>query len=101
VAATDGSVDLLDVEVVQRATILTTDIYREGQVRRPGLRVSATVEPGNSGAMVHLDGGGVGVVWSRSADRADQAWTVELPDVLRHEESRRGLTESIAPGRCA
>ena len=30
--------------------ILTTDIYRDADVERPGLRVTATVEPGDSGA---------------------------------------------------
>ena len=38
--------ELLEVEVVQRVTILTTDIYRDTDVERSGLRIAATVEPG-------------------------------------------------------
>ena len=73
-------------------TILTTDIYLDEQVQRPGLRVTATIEPGDSGAMVHLAGGGVGIVWSRSTERPDRAWTVDLrtnSSVLRHVERSR------------
>ena len=100
IGSVDGPIELVDVEVVQRVTILTTDIYREEQVRRPGLRVSVTVEPGDSGAMVHLPDGGVGIVWSRSTETADQAWTVDLPEELVRGASRRTLATPVDTGRC-
>jgi S1-C subfamily serine protease len=100
IPSANGSIELVDVEVVQRVTILTTDIYRDEQVQRPGLRVAVTVEPGDSGAMVHLAGGGVGIVWSRSTERSDQAWTVDLPDELRSPASRRALMEPVDTGPC-
>jgi hypothetical protein len=96
----DGSVELVDVEVVQRATILTTDIYRDDGVERPGLRVAVGVERGDSGAMVHLPEGGVGIVWSRSTETAEQAWTVDLPSVLLQPQSRRALTTQVSTGPC-
>jgi S1-C subfamily serine protease len=100
IPSADNSIELREIEVEQRATILTTDIYRDTDVRRPGLRIAATVEPGNSGAMVHLPDGGVGIVWSRSAERADQAWTVDLPDELVQRKTRSELVEPVDIGPC-
>jgi S1-C subfamily serine protease len=101
ILADDGSIELVDVEVVQRVTILTTDIYRDEQVQRTGLRVTASIEPGDSGAMVHLEGGGVGIVWSRSTERSDQAWTVDLPDELLSSATRSRLTAPVGTGQCS
>ncbi len=100
IASTDGPVELVEVEVVQHVTILTTDIYRDEQVQRPGLRVAVAVEPGDSGAMVHLEGGGVGIVWSRSTENSEQAWTVDLPAELLEPASRRALTTPADTGPC-
>ncbi len=100
IASADGSIELVDVEVVQRVTILTTDIYRDEQVRRAGLRVAVAVEPGDSGAMVHLAGGGVGIVWSRSTENPDQAWTVDMPAELLQPASRRALVTPVDTGPC-
>ena len=99
-AAADGSITVIDVDVVQRVSILTTDIYRDDDVERPGLRVAAAIEPGDSGAMVHLAGGGVGIIWSRSTERADQAWTVDLPEQLTRSDSRLALVDPINTGPC-
>ena len=98
--STDDSIELQEVDVVQRVTILTTDIYRDADVERPGLRITATVEPGDSGAMVHLPQGGAGIVWSRSTERADQAWTVDVPEVLVRPELRSELVEPVDTGPC-
>lgn len=100
VVAGDGSVAVMDVEVVQRVTIRTTDIHGDDPVERPGLRIDADVAPGDSGAMVHLPGGGVGIVWSRSTTADDQAWTVDLPSELRGAAAGRELVERVDVGRC-
>ncbi len=100
IASVGGGIEVVDVEVVQRVTILTTDIYRDEQVQRPGLRVRVTVEPGDSGAMVHLPDGGVGIVWSRSTETPDQAWTVDLPEAVLQPAARRALTTPVDTGRC-
>ncbi len=98
--AADGSVALAEVDVLQRVTIETTDIYRDEPVRRRGLRVSVTVVPGDSGAMVYLPGGGVGIVWSRSTATSAQAWTVDLPAALLDASSRRSLATPVDTGPC-
>ncbi len=98
--STDGSAETFDVEVLQRAVIRTTDIYQDRPVERPGLRIDVSVEPGDSGAMVHLPGGGVGIVWSRSMTAEDRAWTVDLPIELLEASTRRALVDGVAVGRC-
>lgn len=98
--AGDGSVELLEIGVRQRVTIATTDIYRNDAVQRRGLRVAVIVEPGDSGAMVHLPGGGVGIVWSRSTATGDQAWTVDLPPELLDSPTRRSLVTPVDTGSC-
>jgi hypothetical protein len=50
----DGTAEPVVVEVLQRVVIRTTDISRDQPVERPGLRIDVNVEPGDSGAMVHL-----------------------------------------------
>ena len=98
--STDGAAEPVAVDVLQRVVIRTTDIYRDQPVERPGLRVDVSVEPGDSGAMVHLPGGGVGVVWSRSTTVDDQAWTVDLPTELLEASTRRELVDAVDVGRC-
>lgn len=100
VVADDGSIELRDIEVLQRVTIATTDIYRRADVDRPGLRISADIHPGDSGAMVHLDGGGVGIVWSRSTTTRAQAWTVDLPAELLDASTHERLADPVDTGVC-
>ena len=100
VVSGDGTAEPVEVGVLQRVTIRTTDIYRDLAVERPGLRLDVRVEPGDSGSMVHLPGGGVGIVWSRSTTADDQAWTVDLPSELRDSSVRRTLVEPVDVGRC-
>ena len=98
--STDGAAEPVAVDVLQRVVIRTTDIYREQRVERPGLRIDVGIEPGDSGAMVHLPGGGVGIIWSRSTTTDDQAWTVDLPAELLDAPTRRSLVDSVDVGRC-
>jgi S1-C subfamily serine protease len=96
----DGSVGLVEVDVMQRVAIRTTDITLRNDVERPGLRVDVAVEPGDSGAMVHLPGGGVGIIWSRSTATAEQAWTVDVPPELIDASTRRALVDPVDVGPC-
>ena len=98
--ATDGTAEPVAVDVLQRVVIRTTDITRDQPVERPGLRIGARVEPGDSGAMVHLPGGGVGIVWSRSTTIQDQVWTVDLPIELLDASTRRALVDGVDVGPC-
>ena len=96
----DGTAEPVAVDVLQRVVIRTTDIHRDRPVERPGLRIDVSVEPGDSGAMVHLPGGGVGIVWSRSTTAEDQVWTVDLPIELLEASTRRALVDGVDVGRC-
>lgn len=96
----DDSIELRDVEVLQRVTIETLDVTQSRDVERPGLRIAATVDRGDSGAMVHLPGGGVGIVWSRSTATSGQAWTVDLPPELLRPNERRLLVSPVDNGAC-
>lgn len=98
--STDGIAAPIAVDVLQRVVIRTTDIHLDRPVERPGLRIGVGVEPGDSGAMVHLPGGGVGIVWSRSTTAEDQVWTVDLPIELLEASMRRALVDGVDVGRC-
>ena len=96
----DGAIELLEVEVRRDVIVRTTDIYRAADVERPGVELAATLEPGDSGAMVHLPGGGAGIVWSRSTTDPDRAWVVDLPAVVLDHDERRALTTPVDTGPC-
>jgi len=96
----EGVIELIEVEVLRTVTVRTTDIYRAADVERPGFEIDAAIEPGDSGAMVHLPGGGVGVVWSRSTVNADRAWAADLPPVLQADDEWRSLTTAVDTGPC-
>ncbi len=74
-------VEVVDVRVVRPANIRTTDIYLDQPVERPGFEIEGSIDPGDSGAMVVLPGGGVGIVWARSNVDQRRAWAIDLPDV--------------------
>lgn len=97
---TDRVVAVDGVEVVRRANVATTDIYLETDVTRPGFEITGSIEPGDSGSVVMIDGGAAGVIWARSTERAGRAWVVNIPGVLRDEASRDSLTEPAERGEC-
>lgn len=80
VSDVDDALDWVAVTIVRRATIETTDIYRDTDVTRAGFEIEASIEPGDSGAAVHLPGGIVGIVWARSTVHPDRAWAIDIPD---------------------
>ncbi len=100
VISAEGTPEPLAVDVLQRVTMRTTDIYGDERVERLGLRIDVGIEPGDSGTMVHLPGGGVGVVWSRSTSDADRAWTVDLPSEFLDPSTRRSLVDPVDVGPC-
>lgn len=100
VFAADESVELIDVTVVRTVTIATTDIYRDRDVDRAGFEIDAPIDPGDSGAMVYLPGGGAGIVWARSSLRDGRAWAIDLPSPLLREADRQRLTDVVDTGPC-
>lgn len=95
-----GVVVTLDVDVLRRAEVATTDIYRDRDVVRRGFEIDGDIEPGDSGAVVVIDGRGAGVVWSRSIERDGRAWVVNIPDPYRDLDDLRGRIEPAGTGEC-
>ena len=92
------ALDWLEVTVVRRATIETTDIYRDAEVTRAGFEIEARIEPGDSGAAVHLPGGIAGIVWARSTVNPDRAWAIDIPDHFLDEA--RAADSPVDTGPC-
>jgi S1-C subfamily serine protease len=77
--ADDGVARPEPVEIHRRATVRTTDIYREGEHLRPGLELRADVEAGESGGgLVGADGDLLGLVWATSRERDERAWGMPI-----------------------
>ncbi len=96
-----GDVVTLDVDVLRRANVATTDIHRDRDVVRPGFEIAAQIEPGDSGAAVVIAGQAAGVVWSRSIERDGRAWVVNIPETYRDLAVRHILVDPVDTGECA
>lgn len=99
----DGELDLrvADVEVIRTVNISTTDIYLDADVDRPGFKVTASIDPGDSGGIVVLPGGGAGLIWARSLDDEARAWGIDLPAVLFDSEQLAALVDPVDTQRCS
>jgi len=75
----DGDAVPVDVVVVRRIELRTEDIYVEGETVRPGLELTADIEPGDSGGVVLVAGEVAGVVWARSRQQPGRAYAID-PD---------------------
>ncbi len=89
--------EIVDIHVLRSVNIRTTDIYLDDPVERRGFEIEATIDPGDSGALVVLPGGGVGVVWARSNEREERAWAVDLPSELIDPGVRAALSDPATP----
>jgi S1-C subfamily serine protease len=85
--------EIVDVRVLRTVNIRTTDIYRDEPVERAGFEIEAEIDSGDSGAVVVLRGGGVGLVWARSNQREARAWAVDLPSELADPAVRAELSD--------
>jgi len=99
---TDGALEVrtTDLEVLRRVNIETTDIYLDRDVTRSGFEIEATIDPGDSGAVVVIGGGAAGVIWARSTEQEGRAWAVDIPDVVRDRSTRRTLVDPVDTGAC-
>ena len=97
----DDTLVPVTVEMVRRVEILTEDIYRQGDTRRPGYELRAEIRPGDSGAVVMAGGEPIAVLWSRSRNEGTRAWAI---DPIRGGEMIRAQLEAgVVPvdnGRC-
>ena len=98
--AGEMEVEVAEVTVLRPVNIRTTDIYREDEVVRAGFEIEGSIDPGDSGAMVVLPGGGTGVVWARSNERQNRAWAIDLPPVTLAADQRDRLQNAVDVGAC-
>jgi hypothetical protein len=91
------AIDIATVRVLRTVNIRTTDIYLDDPVERAGFEIEAQIDPGDSGAVVVLPGGGAGVIWARSNQRDARAWAVDLPPELADPEVRGRLADPATP----
>lgn len=92
----------LPVTIARRVIIDTEDVYGEGSTTRPGYELVADIEPGDSGALVVIDGEGIAVVWSRSRRTDDRAWAIDPirgGDTIR-DHLANGIDPEIDLERC-
>jgi len=73
----DDRLEAMHVGVVRPVTIRTEDIYIDGLVERPGYELDATIQSGDSGSVVVVEGRAVAVVWSRSRQDPSRAWAID------------------------
>lgn len=99
----DGEVVELPVRVIRPVTIRTADVFESGEVERPGFEIEADIEPGDSGAVVVVDGTAVAVIWARSRLTGGRAWAIDAaatwPGLLEQTE-QVGRAEELGAGRC-
>jgi hypothetical protein len=93
-------IEVADVTVVRSVDIDTTDILRDHDVVRPGFEIEGSIDPGDSGSMVVVPGGGVGIVWARSNQRANRAWAIDLPEGVIDGSTLEGPRGPVDVGSC-
>lgn len=96
VVTRDERLITIPVTLARRVIIDTEDVYGEGSTTRPGYELVADIEPGDSGALVVVDGEGIAVVWSRSRRTDDRAWAID--PVRGGDTIRDHFANGIDPG---
>lgn len=96
----DRSVHIVEAEVLRAVTIATTDVARLRDVTRPGFEVAAEIARGDSGAMVYVDGVGIGIIWARSTRTEGRAWAVALPEEVTDPQLRAASLDPVDNAEC-
>lgn len=73
----DGMIEILPATIIRHVTIRTDDIYLDSKVDRPGYELDASIERGDSGGALVVDGRLVGLVWSRSTVSGTRGWALD------------------------
>ncbi len=99
----DGERAVREATVTRRVNISTGDIYRNGDVDRPGYQLSASIDDGDSGGvLVDDDGDAVGVIWSRSTREETRGWAMRMDPVRELIDGvDAGLTDDPLEFSCA
>ncbi|GEM_PF-576598 len=97
-----GEIVRLPIVVKRSVSITTEDIYLEGSVVRPGYELEGAINRGDSGALIVVDGEGVGVVWSRSRTSSTRSWAIDpiAGGSLLASQQADGFASGIDLERC-
>jgi S1-C subfamily serine protease len=93
-------VEVVDVTVLRTVQIDTTDIYLDADVTRAGFEVEGSIDPGDSGGVVVLPGGAVGLIWARSNQRENRAWAIDWPPIVTDPDERDAPNTPVDVGPC-
>ena len=98
----DEKVIRLPITLRRSVEITTEDIYLDNDVIRPGFELEGDIIRGDSGAVIVVDGKGVGVIWSRSRASAARAWANDpiAGGGLIEAQQLRGFTDDVDLTRC-
>ena len=98
----DEKVIRLPITLRRSVEITTEDIYLDNDVIRPGFELEGDIIRGDSGAVIVVDGKGVGVIWSRSRASAARAWAIDpiAGGDLIEAQQLRGFTDDVDLTRC-
>ncbi len=99
----DGEVSVEPVRIRRRVQIRTEDIYIEGETVRPGFELDASIQTGDSGGAVVVDGEVVGIVWARSSKFDDRAYAIDptrAGDLIRRQLADGRLGSDVDIERC-
>ena len=98
----DENVIRLPITLRRSVKITTEDIYLDNDVTRHGFELEGDIIRGDSGAVIVVDGKGVGVIWSRSRTSAARAWAIDpiAGGDLIEAQQLSGLTDDVDLTRC-
>ncbi|MEK9883241.1 MAG: serine protease [Acidimicrobiaceae bacterium] len=98
----DENVIRLPITLRRSVKITTEDIYLDNDVIRPGFELEGDIIRGDSGAVIVVDGKGVGVIWSRSRTSAARAWAIDpiAGGDLIEAQQLSGMTDDVDLTRC-
>ena len=88
----------LQFRVLARNPIDVPDLDLLGSSTRDGYEISATIEPGDSGAVLVSRGVATAMVFARSAKDADRAWAVDIDEIRQLLQGDRDV--AVDTGAC-
>lgn len=98
-----GTVVEVPVRIARRVRLRTEDIYVQGETLRPGFELEASIQPGDSGGAVVVDGAVVGVLWARSNQAAGRAYAIDAErgaDRIERQRATGVIGSDIDLTRC-
>jgi hypothetical protein len=100
----DGQPELREFRIERRVNITTEDVYRAAGHRRIGYEVSGSIETGDSGSVVVVDGSAIAVMWARSRSDPDRIWAADPTrggGLIAEQLATGSLGDSIDVTRCS